>query len=141
MNEAGRLLVSDPPDDTAASRFLSERNLPAGLLSYDELLEDLASRCEGYSGAALAGVARAAASHALERAVNEFSQGLEGETGGNSIMDCLVTKDDFIEAVDDVLSSMGTSDFADDDEAESTENDNETVESDDTGDDDPITPA
>ena len=43
------------------------------VLSYEDLLTKLAEGCDGFSGAAIAGVARAAASRALERAVAEFS--------------------------------------------------------------------
>lgn len=90
----------------------------SGLLSYSELLEDIAKKCEGFSGAALAGVARAAASHALERAVNDFSEHANGSSGQptNSIMDCLVTREDFDCAVEDVLNSMGNSDHSEEKE-------------------------
>ena len=89
-------------------------------------MEEIARNCEGFSGAALAGVARAAASHALERAVNEFSRFQEvngSETAGEgsaapSIMDCIVTFDDFDEAVADVSASMGNSDYADESDAD-----------------------
>jgi len=80
------------------------------VLSYAELLEDIAKKCEGYSGAALAGVARAAASHALERTVNEFS---EHANGGGSMMDCLVTKEDFESAVADVATCTSNDDHSD----------------------------
>ena len=83
-------------------------------------MEDIAKECDGYSGAALAGVARAAASHALERAVGEFSLNGNASTG-NSMMDCIVTPSDFTEAVADVKTSMGTSDFSDESEDEETE--------------------
>lgn len=74
----------------------------------------------------MAGVARAAASHALERAVNGFSQQIADassdaqSTKAAAIIDCLVTRDDFLEAVEDVLESMGDSDFS---EANSTSED------------------
>ena len=67
------------------------------------------------SGASLAGVARAAASRALERAVTDFaghvaeestmsSSIMEKEThDGNSISDCLVTQKDFEKAIEDVF--------------------------------------
>ena len=83
---------------------------------------ELATKCDGYSGAALAGVARAAASHALERAVNTFAENLNGEetaTTTGSYMDCLVTKDDLMDAIEDVLESMGDHDYADEKEIES----------------------
>lgn len=83
-------------------------------------MEDIAQQCEGFSGAALAGVTRAAASHALERAVGEFSLNGDGSSG-NSMMNCLVTPADFKEAVADVKTSMGTSDYADDTEEKSEE--------------------
>ena len=41
--------------------------------TYDELLDIIAIECDGMSGASLAGVARAAASRALERAVHDFA--------------------------------------------------------------------
>ena len=75
--------------------------------SYSELLEEIAKECDGYSGAALAGVARAAASHALERTVVKFSEYANG-----SMMDCLVTKEDFKNAVADVLTSTENSDYS-----------------------------
>jgi SpoVK/Ycf46/Vps4 family AAA+-type ATPase len=81
---------------------------------------DVAKECEGFSGAALAGVARAAASHALERAVTEFSQHIISADGSTAsagdLVDCLVTRADFNEAVADVLDSMGSSDHSDDDD-------------------------
>lgn len=119
MHKAGRLLVSDPPADTAAAKHLkASSGLAVPMLSYNELMSEIAKKCEGYSGASLAGVARAAASHALERAVDEFSQNLGGSANAPSIMDCLVTPDDFSEAVDDVLQSMGSTDYEDDEEKE-----------------------
>ena len=81
------------------------------MLSYDELLNQLADSCEGFSGAALASVARAAASHALERSVHEFAEAPDGSDEA-TIMDCVVTKDDFFGAVEDVLDSMGNADFS-----------------------------
>jgi SpoVK/Ycf46/Vps4 family AAA+-type ATPase len=102
------------------------------LLSYEALLERLAIDCDGFSGASLAGVARAAASHALERAVNNFSAQLQqlsplrsNDDGGDdeeesrlqtvespNIMDCCVTQEDFYEAILDVKSSTGSHDYA-----------------------------
>jgi SpoVK/Ycf46/Vps4 family AAA+-type ATPase len=97
-----------------------------GLFSFDELLADLAERCEDFSGAALAGVARAAASHALERAVNAFSEHMVDQSKtASAILDCLVTPDDFISAVADVLKSMGESDFTEE-EAENKDDGTET---------------
>mmetsp|Transcript_291 Transcript_291/g.471 ORF Transcript_291/g.471 Transcript_291/m.471 type:complete len:677 (+) Transcript_291:91-2121(+) len=105
MYNAGRVLVKDAPEGTAAARRL-EKDGGDNILSYDELLDLLAVEGEGMSGAMLAGVARAAASHALERAVCSFS-----EHEGSSIMDCLVTKTDFEKAIEDVFNSSGDTDF------------------------------
>jgi SpoVK/Ycf46/Vps4 family AAA+-type ATPase len=63
---------------------------------------------DGFSGASLAGVARAAASHALERSVEDFVR----NTDGTSILDsCVVKRRDFSYAIKDVLSSSGTTDW------------------------------
>lgn len=66
------------------------------------------------SGASLAGVSRAAASRALERAVTDFAGHIASSTGmgeGNSISDCLVTQDDFEKAVEDVFESAKGGDY------------------------------
>ncbi|KAG7362908.1 cell division cycle protein 48 [Nitzschia inconspicua] len=127
MFDAGRLQVSDPPPGTAAAHHLEEQSDEA-LLSYDGLLQRLAVDCDGFSGAALAGVARAAASHALERAVDEFSDMLRDsqsikESGDSlSIMEhCLVTQDDFYDAITDIQNSMGTHDHSEEPDQESEE--------------------
>jgi len=92
MVQARRVMVQDcVPDETEESE----------LLSYEELLEWLGKETVGFSGAALAGVSRAAASHALERAVQ-----------CPNVMDCMVTQDDFSEAVHDIAESMGREDWA-----------------------------
>ena len=88
-------------------------------MSYEELLTKLSIGCDGFSGAAIAGVARAAASRALERAVGRISDELEHSSDKDSvdtptIMDCLVTQDDFYEAMNDVRGSMGTHDHTED---------------------------
>lgn len=82
----------------------------------------LATECDGFSGAAIASVARAAASRALERAVEQLADDLEhssddneGGTGPN-IMNCLVTQEDFDDALDDVRGSMGSHDHTEDDD-------------------------
>jgi vesicle-fusing ATPase len=111
MNRAGRLLVRDAPDGTAAAQAAIMRS---DLASYDELIRCLAEKCDGFSGASLAGVARAAASHALERAVEEVS----GQTTEvrSLLQFCVVTQDDFDCAVQDILESIGDSDWADEEE-------------------------
>jgi SpoVK/Ycf46/Vps4 family AAA+-type ATPase len=90
-----------------------------GIPTYDELLDIIAIETDGMSGASLAGVSRAAASRALERAVNDFAghvnadqsnvSGVEEE--GNSISDCLVTKEDFEKAIEDVFESAKSSKY------------------------------
>lgn len=74
------------------------------------MLDQIARQCEGFSGASLAGVARAAASHALERAVTGFSTA--GNVAGQSMLDCLVSKEDLQLAIKDVVASSGDADWA-----------------------------
>jgi len=84
-------------------------------------LDYIAVKCEGFSGASLAGVARAAASRALERAVCDFAGSIDDTSGsseGSSIADCLVTKDDFEMAIEDVLESSREGDGGDEEEEE-----------------------
>ena len=105
---------------------LFQKNGDDALDTYDELLDFIAVKCEAFSGASLAGVARAAASRALERAVCDFAGSIEETTGddGSSIADCLVTKKDFELAIEDVLESTGNGDGGDDaDVKEETVND------------------
>lgn len=108
MHQAGRLLVKDAPPKTAAAKMATN-----DLYTYDELLDSLAKECEGFSGASLAGVARAAASHALERSVEDFATHGQGQ----SLLEaCVVTTEDFESAVQDVLESLGSSDYSEDDD-------------------------
>ena len=113
MFEAGRLYVKDAPADTAAARRLKIEN-EADIPMYEDLLDYIAVNCDGMSGASLAGVARAAASRALERAVSDFA----GDTASNgySIADCLVTKSDLTSAIEDVLESSRGGDGGEDEE-------------------------
>jgi SpoVK/Ycf46/Vps4 family AAA+-type ATPase len=78
----------------------SHQNLP---LSYEGLLLKLAVESDGFSGASLAGVARAAASHALERAVEES---ILSESPSSTIMECLVRQEDFYDAIKDLANSQ-----------------------------------
>ena len=65
----------------------------------------------------MAGVARAAASRALERAVTDFAGHVATKSvltrmeEGNSISDCLVTRDDFEKAVEDVFECSKGGDY------------------------------
>ena len=76
------------------------------------------------SGASLAGVSRAAASRALERAVTDFTGHIANESPsmiddmaaeGSSISECLVTQDDFEKAVEDVFDSAKGGDYTETD--------------------------
>lgn len=108
MQEAGRLLVRDAPAGTASANMAV-----ASLPSYDELLQRLAEETDGFSGASLAAVCRAAASHALERAVEEFAQ--QHKTGNSLLRDCAVTVDDFEESKKD-FENLDASDYDDSDD-------------------------
>lgn len=108
MQKAGRLLVKDAPTGSAASRH----ELAGDLLTYSELLAKLAGDCAGFSGASIAAVCRAAASHALERAVEEFTH---DPRNSKLLNDCVVTRDDFDSAVADVVASQGDTDWSEDD--------------------------
>lgn len=101
MQRSGRLLVRDAPNYSAAASMTSDDSP-----TYQELLHNLASACVGFSAASLAGVARAAASHALERAVEEASQ-----SPSHSILDCVVKMEDFTAAMDDIRNGLGNSDW------------------------------
>ena len=87
------------------------------------------------SGASLAGVARAAASHALERVVGEYTDSLvQGSDSTNTMMDCLVTKEDFRSAISDVNESAGDSDWElTEEEQEDFEEDNNTDDAEQSG--------
>jgi len=111
---SGRVLVRDAPLGSVAFR-LSETMDRSNILSYEELVDLMAVECDGMSGASLAGVARAAASRALERAVTVFAghvaDASNNDGNANSINDCLVTQEDFEKAVDDVFESSKAEDY------------------------------
>jgi vesicle-fusing ATPase len=102
MHRAGRLQVADAPVGSAAYRHASETTV-----SYEDLLEHLSSTCEGFTAAAIAGVCRAAASRALERAVVEYA----ARKTGSLLTECVVMTDDFEGAIKDVVESSGASDW------------------------------
>ena len=138
MLEAGRLLVADAPTGSPAARYAergdgSDKNDKEKIPMYEDLLDSLAEKCEGMSGASLAGVARAAASHALERSVCDFSErtsslAISTDSGSSSSdngsmslsLECVVTSDDLGLAVQDVIASSGETDFAEDEATEET---------------------
>jgi vesicle-fusing ATPase len=109
MVNNGRVLVKDAPYGSVAWNRLQRRSAGEddGVPTYDELLDIIAIETDGMSGASLAGVARAAASRALERAVNDFA----GHVNRSSISDCLVTKEDFEKAIEDVFESAKSSNY------------------------------
>jgi SpoVK/Ycf46/Vps4 family AAA+-type ATPase len=117
MFKSGRLYVRDAPSGTTASKRCM-KNLDNQIMSYAELLNKIAVTCDGMSGASLAGVCRAAASRALERAVFDFAGHIgernEEEADGYSIEDCLVTEQDFDAAIEDVLESSKSGDGGED---------------------------
>lgn len=114
MHQAGRLLVKDAPNESAASRIshlYKNNDDDVELPTYDELLHSLAEQCDGFSGAALTGVTRAAASHALERSVEDFS----ANPDGISLMeDCVVTSKDFENAIADLSVTLSNEDWVED---------------------------
>ena len=127
MHEAGRLLVSDAPPNSPATRQSTALNgSQENVVSYDELLHSLAKDCIGFSGASLAGVTRAAASHALERAVDDFMQHAAAASPDagtpNDLNDCVVMQEDFDAAIQDIKSGMGDSDFSEDPNDDHSEN-------------------
>jgi len=117
MFQAGRLFVRNPPSGTAASKRLDryEGDIES-VPSYDDLLCIIAVECDGMSGAELAGIARAAASRALERAVCDYSSHIEEGTDGYSISDCLVAQADIDGALDDIKESRSGGDGGEDEE-------------------------
>lgn len=124
MQEAGRLLVRDAPEGTAAANSASDE-----LPSYDELLQTLAEETDGFSGASLAAMCRAAASHALERAVEEFTH--QHREGNSLLRDCVVTIDDFEDSKKD-FENLGASDYSEpEDEEEDSSLEEESVVDDD----------
>jgi len=117
MYSAGRLLVCDSPEGTPASRKL---NKGEEVIAYNELVMNLAEKCDGMTGASLAGVVRAAASRALERAVYDFAgcvdEGKNDIDDRCSIDECIVTELDFSSAVEDILQIGKAGEVAEDDE-------------------------
>ena len=78
MFQAGRVLVSDPPQQTAAARMMeSKADSDEEILSYDQLLAWLSVECDGMTGASLAAVARAAASSPRHSRTAHFGTGCD----------------------------------------------------------------
>jgi len=139
MVKNGRVLIKDAPINTAAWKRLQVSSDASNIPTYDELLDIIAVECDGMSGASLAGVARAAASRALERAVTDFAGNVAadssfGDEEGNSISDCLVTQEDFEKAIEDVFESAKSSNYSE--ETDSSNTSDEDIEEEDAVDDD-----
>jgi vesicle-fusing ATPase len=107
MQRSGRLRVRDAPQNSVAASMIADDSP-----TYMELLLQLANSCDGFSAASLAGVARAAASHALERAVEEVSC-----SSSHSILQCVVTMKDFSSATADIRNGLGDSDWSEEEES------------------------
>jgi len=140
MIKNGRVLIKDAPVNTAAWKRLQVSSDASNIPTYEELLDIIAVECDGMSGASLAGVARAAASRALERAVTDFAGNVaadasfSGAEEGNSISDCLVTQEDFEKAIEDVFESAKSSNYSE--ETDSSNTSDEDIEEEDAVDDD-----
>ena len=132
MYRAGRVLVSDPPEGSAAARRIASKK-DDEVLSFDQLVDLLAVECDGMTGASLAAVARAAASRALERSVMDFAGHVaEGDKvdlrEGGSIADCLVTQEDLEKAIEDVFESSREGDGGEEEKEEDDDEDDGKVE-------------
>lgn len=110
MMEAGRLLVRDAPTVSIQVTNNKDNEDSNTLLSYDELLDQLATNSEGFTGASLAGVVRAAASHALERSIGGDSSNNNNQHNNTSMLECMVTQNDLHLAVKDMRSSSSLND-------------------------------
>ena len=112
MQQAGRLLTQDAPIGSAAANFVLNMNMTNGtrvlLPTYTDLLYKLAKETEGFSGASLAAIARAAASHALERAVSAY---VHDDGNASLLKSCIVTVEDFEDAKKD-FENLDESDYS-----------------------------
>ena len=132
MHQANRLSLS------AGKNGESDKDCTTPEVSYDEMLQTLAEKCDGFSGASLAGLSRAAASRALERAVEDSMtmEAANGDTLGSSsrlLRECMVTVADFEAAIEDIRSGMGDSDHSIEDEEETEEKESSKSEDSDVG--------
>ena len=129
MYSSGRLLVRDAPVGSSAAAAAAASSTNETIPTYDELLESLATMCDGFSGASLAAVTRAAASHALERSVEDFATHLIPATTSTTttqyrslLTSCIVKNSDLELAIQDVRTGQGDADWtSDDDEPAKTE--------------------
>ena len=109
--------MRDSPSGSPAYFKVKETDSDEVVPTYNDLLQQLAKDTVGFSGASLAGVARAAASHALERAVEDFTshvsddESISSSSTSSLLTDCLVTYEDLTSAVTDVRNSQGNTDW------------------------------
>ena len=84
--------------------FMNDR-IAKGVV-YSDLIEELSGTIsEGFSGAAIEGVCRSAASRALERAVDGCQ-----EDSAKLLKMCRLERKDFMEAIEDVAKALGEGD-------------------------------
>lgn len=104
MYEAERIDIPPPDQKSPASPPAHAANANGGNDNgYDSLVSSLAAVTDGFTGAELAGLVRAAASYALERAVSGG-----GGDGGSGARGCRVTAEDFGQGLADVSRSKSS---------------------------------
>ena len=69
MRDSGRLSLGEPPDDQPADDECSLE--PVADDEYEAWIAEIAAKTEGFSGAAIAAVVRAAVARALDRSVTQ----------------------------------------------------------------------
>lgn len=100
MHEAGRIDTPPPDANKNGGGGGGDGGDGAGADGYDSLVSSLAAVTDGFTGAELAGLVRAAASYALERAV--------GSAGESEAAGCRVTAEDFGRGLADVTRSKSS---------------------------------
>lgn len=108
MYQANRIDIPSSPPDTKPPSTASPSSDSDGRSrqdGYDSLVAALAATTNGFTGAELAGLVRAAASYALERAV---SGGVDEGGGNSNALECRVTAIDFDRGLADVTRSKLT---------------------------------
>lgn len=107
MYEAGR--IATPLPDAKISHTTTSVTANDTAEGYDSLMSSLASVTDDFTGAELAGLVRAAASYALERAVGGGTAGKDADGSSDctteGAAECRVTVEDFGRGLADVLRS------------------------------------
>lgn len=112
MYEAGRIAMPPPDGPQKATAAMPTAAVGADVDSYESLVSSLAYVTEGFTGAELAGLVRAAASYALERAVYGVENAGDDHTSERNLQgveDCRVNAEDFGRGLADVLRSKPSS--------------------------------